>query len=227
MADQKKAFSWDEDDKAGAAGPAAGGSKKPFAWSDTDTAQPAGLSPENLAANKERNAQPTQFERENSGGVLDTANQLAGKALSAAGLPNSITDIPNWTAHLAGRARDSKPFWQPLMQPGIRREENIVGAVPLIGAPSVEMSRDVRAGLEPLDAAAALAGTIAAPFAAKEIIQDLEQQRRNWLNRSARPNKPHADHQRSCQGGCYGSRACPSSRCWGCRWRTRRSGDRR
>jgi hypothetical protein len=167
--DQKKGFTWEDDDRASAAPPVAGG-KKPFVWSDEDAAS-NGLSPENLAANKARNAQPTQFEQQNS--TLGTANRLAGKALSAAGLPNSISDIPNWTAHLAGQARDSKPFWQPFVDAAKNpTQENLVGAVPLIGAPSVEMSRDVRAG-RPLDAAATLAGTIAAPFAAKEISPGL------------------------------------------------------
>lgn len=161
--DTKKPFLWADADKAQAAAPATGGDgKKPFLWSDV-----SGPDPDVMAASKERNAQPTQFEQENS--PMGQVNRLASKALTGANLPTSLTDIPNWGKHLIGQAADSKPFWQPFADAAKNpTQENLVGAVPLIGAPSVSMAQDVRAG-RPLDAAATLAGTIAGPRMLSEV----------------------------------------------------------
>jgi hypothetical protein len=170
----KKGFTWEDADKQAAAtagAPAAGGGK-PFVWSDIPETS-SGLSSENLAANKARNAQPTQFEQENSGGALDTANRMAGRALSAAGLPTSLSNIPDWAKRtgkaLVGPAAGGPSMWQPAIN-AIHNptQENVVGAVPVIGAPSVEMSRDVRAG-RPLEALSTLAGTMAVPRVAQEV----------------------------------------------------------
>src|SRR5258707_5903005 len=89
------------------------------------------------------------------------AEEYAGKALSAVGLPTSIKDIPNWLQHLTGTAKDSEPFWEPIRK-AIKNptQENIVGAVPYVGPASVAMSKDVEAANYG-GAAATLAGTIA------------------------------------------------------------------
>src|SRR5438034_11521682 len=57
----------------------------------------------------------------------DRANEYAGKALSAAGLPQSISDIPDWARHLVGMAPDSKPFWDPIHEAAKNpTQENLV-----------------------------------------------------------------------------------------------------
>lgn len=109
-------------------------------------------------------------------GVLDKANEYAGKALSAAGLPTSISNVPDWFRHLTGTHPDSEPFWEPIRR-AIKNptQENIVGAVPFIGPSSVAMSKDVRAG-DYGGAAATLAGTVGGvvgPTKAPEIAAGL------------------------------------------------------
>lgn len=93
-------------------------------------------------------------------GILDKANEYAGKALSAAGLPTSLSNIPEWLQHLTGTHKDSQPFWEPIRK-AIKEptQENIVAAVPFVGPASVAMSKDVQAGNYG-GAAATLAGTI-------------------------------------------------------------------
>src|SRR3982074_2963660 len=80
-------------------------------------------------------------------GLLDKANEYAGKALSAAGLPTSISNIPEWFQHLTGTHPNSEPFWEPVKR-AIQNptQENIVGAVPFVGPASVSMSKDVQKG---------------------------------------------------------------------------------
>lgn len=102
-------------------------------------------------------------------GILDKANEYAGKALSAAGLPTSISEVPDWFMHFIGAAKDSKPAWESFKKAiDEPTEENIVNAVPFIGPASVAMSKDVRAKNYG-GAAATLAGTVAAPLAAREV----------------------------------------------------------
>lgn len=96
-----------------------------------------------------------------SPGVVDRANELAGKFLSGAGLPTSISDIPNWFQHFVGAAKDSKPAWEAF-KTAVEHptQENIVNAVPFFGPTSVAMSKDVRKGDysgAAVDAAATLA----------------------------------------------------------------------
>ena len=96
--------------------------------------------------------------------TMDRLNSYAGKALSAAGLPTSLANIPDWAAHFVGAADDSKPFWASAQEAYKNpTQQNIVGAVPFVGPSAVSMSKDVRAGKYG-DAVATLAGTVAAPF---------------------------------------------------------------
>lgn len=106
--------------------------------------------------------------------TLDKANQYAGKALSAAGLPTSIKDIPNWFEHFVGVAKDSKPFWDAF-KTAVENptQENIVAAVPFFGPASVAMSKDVQKG-DYGGAAATLAGTIGSLAAPGQIKPGLE-----------------------------------------------------
>jgi hypothetical protein len=109
-------------------------------------------------------------------GMLDRANELASKALSGAGLPTSLSNVPDWFRHLTGTHPDSEPFWEPIRK-AIKNptQENIVGAVPFIGPSSVAMSKDVRAG-DYGGAAATLAGTVGAaalPVKAPEVAAGL------------------------------------------------------
>src|ERR1700676_5747520 len=71
-------------------------------------------------------------------GLLDKANEYAGKALSAAGLPTSLSNVPDWFKHLTGTHPNSEPFWEPIRN-AIKNptQENIVGAVPFFGPPSI------------------------------------------------------------------------------------------
>lgn len=107
-------------------------------------------------------------------GILDKANEYAGKALSAAGLPTSISDIPNWMAHFIGVAKDSKPAWDSLKK-AIEEptHENIVNAVPFIGPASVAMSKDVQAG-DFGGAFSTLAGTVAGVKGAGQVEPGLK-----------------------------------------------------
>jgi len=100
-------------------------------------------------------------------GILDKANDYAGKFLSATGLPKSISDIPEWFQHLTGTHPNSEPFWEPVRR-AVKEptQENIVAAVPFVGPASVSMSQDVRKG-DYGGAAATLAGTLAAPKVAE------------------------------------------------------------
>src|SRR5262249_50994944 len=101
---------------------------------------------------------------EAGGTVLSNrGDELAAKGLSAAGLPTSIADIPNWFQHFIGIAKDSRPVWDSFKQAVENpTQENIVGAVPIIGPASVAMSKDVQKG-DYLGAGATLAGTLAIP----------------------------------------------------------------
>jgi hypothetical protein len=107
--------------------------------------------------------EPISQAPQQSGGVMDTINRNAGKVLSAAGLPTSISTIPEWFQHLTGTHPNSEPFWEPVKR-AIQNptQENIVGAVPFIGPASVSMSKDVQKG-DYAGAASTLAGTLAAP----------------------------------------------------------------
>ena len=107
--------------------------------------------------------EPISQASQQSGGVMDTINRNAGKVLSAAGLPTSISAIPEWFQHLTGTHPNSEPFWEPVKR-AIQNptQENIVGAVPFIGPASVSMSKDVQKG-DYAGAASTLAGTLAAP----------------------------------------------------------------
>ncbi len=98
-----------------------------------------------------------------NGGVMGTVNRNAAKVLSAAGLPTSLSNIPDWFQHLTGTHPNSEPFWEPVKR-AIQNptQENIVGAVPFIGPASVSMSKDVQKG-DYAGAASTLAGTLAAP----------------------------------------------------------------
>ena len=75
----------------------------------------------------------TQQPQSAVGKAWDKANELAGKALSAAGLPTSISNIPEWFQHLTGTHPNSEPFWEPIKR-AIQNptQENIVGAVPFV-----------------------------------------------------------------------------------------------
>lgn len=107
-------------------------------------------------------------------GIWDKANEYAGKALSAAGLPKSIADVPDWFKHLTGTHKDSQPFWEPVRN-AIKNptQENIVAAVPFVGPAAVSMSNDVRAG-DYGGAAATLAGTVAGVKAAGQVQPGLK-----------------------------------------------------
>lgn len=108
--------------------------------------------------------------------VLDKANEYAGKALTAAGLPTSLSNVPDWFKHLTGTHPNSEPFWAPVRE-AIKNptQENIVNAVPFIGPSSVAMSKDVQKG-DYGGAAATLAGTIGTgvlPSKTEEIASGL------------------------------------------------------
>lgn len=113
--------------------------------------------------------------------VLDKANEYAGKALSAAGLPTSLANIPEWLQHLTGTHKNSEPFWEPIRK-AIKEptQENIVGAVPFVGPASVAMSKDVRAG-DYGGAAATLAGTVGGVKAAGQVEPGLQAARQTML----------------------------------------------
>src|SRR5262249_2333731 len=158
---QKKGFTWDDFDKAQPAG-----GKKPFTWGDEAASTATKPTPEQLEANRARNAQPTQFEKDRAGDVaisnaVSEGNRLAGKALSSAGLPTSINDIGHWGKGLAGANPDSQPFWQPVKNAIANpTQENLVSAVPIAGPIAVNAARDVRGG-DYRGAAADIAGGLA------------------------------------------------------------------
>lgn len=85
---QKKPFTWDSFD----AQPT--GANKPFVWGDEGQAQQT-RSPEVMAASKARNAQPTQFEKQNTMSPSERqANEfLLGAASGASGLPETLHPI--------------------------------------------------------------------------------------------------------------------------------------
>lgn len=114
-------------------------------------------------------------------GILDKANEYAGKALSAAGLPTSLSNIPEWLQHLTGTHKDSQPFWEPIRK-AIKdpTQENIVAAVPFVGPASVAMSKDVQAGNYG-GAAATLAGTIGGVKAAGQVEPGLQAAKQTML----------------------------------------------
>lgn len=105
-------------------------------------------------------------------GILDQAvsyaNQKASKALSAAGLPTSLSDVGHWAKGMFGQNPDSKPFYQPVVD-AIHNptQRNVVGAVPFVGPTAVSMSDDVRAGNYG-DAAATLGGALGGALAMKQ-----------------------------------------------------------
>jgi hypothetical protein len=115
----------------------------------------------------------SQIHRESQPGVAskvwDKANEYAGRALSAAGLPQSLSDIPNWARHMVGMAPDSKPFWDPIHEAAKNpTQENLVNAVPLFGPAAVSMSHDVKEG-KYVDAAITGLVTAIAPKLASEV----------------------------------------------------------
>jgi hypothetical protein len=101
---------------------------------------------------------------EAGGTVLSNrGDELAAKGLSAAGLPTSIADIPNWFQHFIGVAKDSRPVWDAFKRAVEEpTQENLVGAVPIVGPASVAMSKDIQKR-DYLGALATLAGTLAIP----------------------------------------------------------------
>jgi hypothetical protein len=121
-------------------------------------------------------------------GVLDKANELAGKALGGAGLPTSLSNVPDWFKHLTGTHPQSEPFWEPIRQ-AIKNptQENIVGAVPFVGPAAVSMSKDVQKG-NYAGAAATAAGTVGAVAGAKQVGPGLEA--RSALKESGAPSIP-------------------------------------
>jgi hypothetical protein len=119
--------------------------------------------------------------------LLSKANEFAGKALNAAGLPTSISDIPDWAKRLTGTAPDSKPFWQPAVD-AVKQptQENIVGAVPFVGPAAVSMSHDVRGG-NYSGAAGTLFGTLAAPAAASQVSPGMRAARAELIDATRTP----------------------------------------
>lgn len=107
---------------------------------------------------------PSTFQK-----VEGKAEEYAGKALSAAGLPRSISDIPNWFQHLTGTAKDSEPWWANIRE-AVKNptQENIVKAVPFFGPMSAAMAEDVR-NRDYGGAAATLAGGLGGVAAAGQV----------------------------------------------------------
>lgn len=107
---------------------------------------------------------PSTFQK-----VEGKAEEYAGKALSAAGLPQSISDIPNWFQHLTGTAKDSEPWWANIRE-AVKNptQENIVKAVPFFGPMSAAMAQDVKQGNYG-GAAATLAGGLGSVAAAGQV----------------------------------------------------------
>jgi hypothetical protein len=101
--------------------------------------------------------------------VEGKAEEYAGKALSAAGLPTSISDIPNWFKHLTGTAKDSEPWWSSIRE-AVKNptQDNITKAVPFFGPMSSAMAADVRNN-DYGGAAATLAGGLASVVAAGQV----------------------------------------------------------
>ncbi len=113
--------------------------------------------------------------------VTNKPEEYAAKALSAAGLPTSLANIPDWFMHLVGAAKDSKPWWdsfkKAVEQP---TQENIVGAVPLIGPLSVAMAKDVQGG-DSGGAVATLAGAAGGVLMAGQVSPSLSALRKNII----------------------------------------------
>jgi hypothetical protein len=101
--------------------------------------------------------------------VTNKPEEYAAKALSSAGLPTSLANIPDWFMHLIGQAKDSKPVWdaakKAIEEP---TQENLVNAVPFFGPMSVAMAKDVRGG-DYGGAAATLAGGVGSTLAAGQV----------------------------------------------------------
>jgi hypothetical protein len=142
---------------------------------DFSKAQPiSGNAPLGLSASGQntQSAPPQQgFDTRTFSGFMASlkahADEYAGKALAGAGLPTSISNVPEWFQHLTGTHPDSQPFWEPIRR-AIQNptQENIVGAVPFVGPASVAMSKDVQKG-DYAGAMATLAGTLAVPKVAE------------------------------------------------------------
>lgn len=96
--------------------------------------------------------------------AVDAGNRFAGSALSAAGLPKSIADIPDYLKHLIGQEQDHKPFWDDIHQ-AVKNptQENLVKAVPFVGPTAVNMSQQAQQGnvAGVLGSVAGIAGGIA------------------------------------------------------------------
>jgi hypothetical protein len=151
-------------------------SKYPHAYDDLDDAT---LEKNVLAKHPEysdlpkTSATPTKSYGEGTN-VNNAAEGFAAKALSGAGLPTSLANIPDWFHHLIGTAKDSEPWWKPVRE-AIKNptQENIVAAVPFIGPMSVSMAKDVREG-NYSDAAGTMAGGIGAVLGAKQVSPGLK-----------------------------------------------------
>lgn len=94
-------------------------------------------------------SQPTQFEKQQ--GAMANAegpiSRFARSTLRTSGLPESISDIPRWGSWFTGQEPGQEPWWQPQVNAYKNpTQENLVGAVPFFGPPSVAASRDVRSG---------------------------------------------------------------------------------
>ena len=108
-------------------------------------------------------------------------HEYPAAALSAAGLPTSLSDVPDWARKMTGQTKGQpiklgsvKDIGAPVIQP-IKEaaknptEENIVNAVPIIGPGSVQSAHKFVEG-KPGEGVASLAGTIA-PFAAPKVAK--------------------------------------------------------
>ncbi len=110
-------------------------------------------------------------------------------ALGAAGLPESISDIPNWARRMTGQEKGKgfelgspKDIGAPVIEPVKKAvanptEENVVGAVPFLGPASVQAAQRFKAG-DIAGGAGSLVGAAAPvvmPIKAPEIAKGLTQ----------------------------------------------------
>jgi hypothetical protein len=106
-------------------------------------------------------------------------HEYPAAALSAAGLPTSLSDVPDWVRKMTGQAKGQplklgspKDIGAPVIQP-IKEaaknptEENIIGAVPMIGPGSVQAAHKFAEG-KPGEGIASLAGTVS-PFVGPKV----------------------------------------------------------
>jgi hypothetical protein len=106
-------------------------------------------------------------------------HEYPAAALSAAGLPTSLSNVPDWVRKMTGQTKGQpiklgspKDIGAPVIQP-IKEaaknptEENIVNAVPMIGPGSVQAAHKFAEG-KPGEGIASLAGTVA-PFVGPKV----------------------------------------------------------